>query len=152
MAILSLVSCIVNKEATLNESIKNEVSMQILNKYGNVIELNRETPLLSSLIFTDKQGHWKLINLQKSYKSQIKINKQPHYAGDSIVVETEDELKTINSTKANDIGDSSLVFKYKYPDVIEKFYYKGKVENFKNEKFNLQYLKIIQEIIQEKKL
>lgn len=150
--LITFISCGVNSKVVRAENIQKTASENILNKYSNVIILNYEISTVSNLIYTDKNGDWKLLKISNGRKKSIALNKEPHFVSDSIVVETEDEIKKVNS-KTNFIGDKSTIsFNYKYPDETYRFHFNGKIDDFRKLTFELNYLNIINEIILEEKL
>lgn len=151
LILITFISCGINSKVVRAENIQKRVSENILNKYSNVIILNYEISTVSNLIYTDKNGNWKLLKISNGRKKSIVLNKEPHFVSDSIVGETENEIKKVNS-KTNFIGDKSTIsFNYKYPDEIYHFHFNGEIDDFRKLTFELNYLNIVTEIISEEK-
>jgi len=150
--ILLLTSCGINYNVTKTEMVFKNTSLKLLSKHKNVIELTYGISTVSNIIFTDENGNWKLVKIKNGKQTQINLLKEPHFAGDNIVVETELALEKINKNTPVILDGSSIIFKYKYPDKILKYNYAGEIEDFKDEKFELNYLKIIQEVIKDNNL
>jgi hypothetical protein len=71
---------------------------------------------------------------------------------DKIYTNSENELKEINTKTKFVLDGTSINFKYKIFNEISEIKFNGEIEDFKNVNFELNYLKIINEIITEEKL
>lgn len=142
-------SCGINHAIKKTEKKQRKLSTEMLNTFGNVIILNYGKATISNLIYNDNDGNWNLIKIKNGKKKLIKINKEPHFIGDSIIVETENELKEINTKTKFILDGTSINFKYKSFNEITEIRFNGEVEDFKKVNFKLNYLKIINEIITE---
>jgi hypothetical protein len=146
------VSCGINNKVLATENTHKKVTNKILNKYKNVITLKYGTATFSSIIYNDIKGNWKLIKIQNGKKNFVNLNKEPHFIGDSIIVETENELKKVNTKTSFVLDGTSINFKYKYSNEVYQINFNGEIEDFKKIQFELNYLKIINEIILDEKL
>lgn len=150
--IILFISCGISQKVKRNEKAQDKISNEILNKYGNAITLNYGTAIISNILYNDNDGNWKLIKLKNGKGKLININKEPHFIGDSIIVETENELNKINSKIPPVLDGTTIDFKYKSELEIYKIQFFGQIEDFKAQEFELNYLKIIKEILIEENL
>lgn len=152
MTCFSLFSCGINHRVKSTKKKQQQLTTKILNKFGNVIILDYATSTFSSLIYNDDNGSWNVIKIKNGKKSLTKINKEPHFIGDSIIVESENELKKVNSKTGFVLDGTSINFKYKSPNEVSEIIFHGEIDDFKKINFELNYLKIINEIIAEENL
>ncbi len=145
-------SCGINHAIKKTEKKKHKLTTEILNSFGNVIILDYGKATISNLIYNDYEGNWNLVKIKNGKKNLIRIKKENHFIGDSIVVEAENELKEINTKTKFVLDGTSINFKYKIFKEISEIKFNGEIEDFKNVNFELNYLKIINEIITEEKL
>lgn len=152
LIIIFLFSCS-SKRNLNNEEIKvsefSKTHQKILNKFENIVIFQEDDYLQSKLVFFDKKGIWYLIEWDNNKLIKKDFRTLPRYIiSDSLVVEVEEELSS-KRRKLNTSNKSSWVnFEYKYPADIERINYENvNSETFKNEKFNSEYLQIVQKIL-----
>lgn len=150
---LVLTSCSNYRKLSESEIISNDYNKNyntILEEEKNVVSVSQYNSRHSKLIYTDKKGFWNEVKWENNQYKKFTHKQFPKFKiSDAEMENINDEIREINSNVKYLSDTAYIKIEFVNPEINRPIYYEnGNVKNFKNEKFDSQYLKTIQKILE----